>query len=108
MPSFNLTLVILGCVGGVLPDVIKIIKNRYAKELPSYFKALNFWLGALLMIALGGIAAWIFGATQAKEALIFGYAAPEFISKLAGKRQVVSDRGVTNRGKFRLRTWWAS
>ncbi len=106
MPSFNPTFVILGCVGGILPDAIRIIKSRHDQELPSYFKKINFWVGFLFMVILGGGAAWIFGASQAKEALIFGYAAPEFISKLAAKSQVAADRAVIDKAVFKLRTWW--
>ena len=37
----------LGCVGGLIPDVIRVIKNRYNKTLPSYFGEKSFWIGFL-------------------------------------------------------------
>lgn len=107
MPQFNLTFVILGCMGGLFPDILRVIKNRYRKSLPAYFKRLNFWLGVLLLVVLGGFAAWILGATQVKEALIFGFAAPELFSRLlAGS----VGEGGPKKGheEFRLRKWWAS
>lgn len=106
MPLFNLTYVILGCIGGILPEALRIIKNMHNEELPSYLKRLSFWLGFLLMIIIGGFAAWIFEAENIKEALIYGFAAPEFFSKLASKKPESTDRAATDKVKFSLREWW--
>ncbi len=106
MFPFSLQYIILGCFGGLLPDILRIIKSRYDESLLSYLKNPSFWLGVILLVALGGFAAWILGATQAKEALIFGYAAPEFFSKLGGKHQIPINRGLTKRKEFSLRSWW--
>lgn len=108
MSPFDAPLFIVGCVGGLLPDILRIIKNRYGGRFPSYLRQPNFWLGLILLVGLGGLAAWVLGATQVKEALIFGYAAPQLFSKLMAESNVLADRGTTDRGEFRLRTWWAS
>jgi hypothetical protein len=76
------TLVGLGCLGGMLPDIIRIIKNRYQAELPDYLWHGNFWLGFFFLVFLGGLAAWLGAAKEYKDALAFGFAAPEFVSRL--------------------------
>lgn len=98
----------LGCVGGLLPDILRVIKNRHDNSLPSYLKRVNFWLGVVLMVALGGFATWLLEATDAKEAVTFGFAAPQVISSLVAGSKGVVDRGAKEPGKFGLRTWWAS
>ena len=108
MPTFNLPVFILGCVGGLLPDALKIIKNRYESTLKKYLKTPQFWVGFLLLVGLGGLIAWLFGATGAKEALLFGYAGPQLLERAVGlflqqppDRAEAAERGIT------LRTWWA-
>lgn len=98
----------LGCVGGLLPDILRIIKNRHDSNVPSYLKRFNFWLGVILLVALGGFAAWLLEATNAKEAVTFGFAAPQVISSLVGGSKGVVDRGAIEPSKFGLRIWWAS
>lgn len=111
MPAFELGFVILGCIGGVIPDILRIVKNRYRKNILVCLKRFNFWLGVVLLVALGGLAAWILEAKLAQEALIFGYAAPQLFSQLAGG--VLATKGAVDRGgedgqEFRLLDWWAS
>ena len=111
MSQFNLTLFLLGCVGGLLPDALRIIRNRYKKNIPAYLKRLNFWLGVMLWAAIGGLVAWVLGATQAKDALIFGYAAPQLLSQLGAEAWAQlqpADRGAKGPEDFSLPIWWAS
>jgi hypothetical protein len=76
------TLVGFGCLGGALPDIIRLIKGRYKEELPSYLGSGSFLLGFILLVALGGFVAWIGGAKEVKDALAFGFAAPEVLSRI--------------------------
>jgi hypothetical protein len=104
MAPFNLSLFVLGCGAGLLPDALRIIKNRHEPQLPAYLRAANFWLGVVLLAALGGIVTWALGAQSVKEALAYGFAAPEIISRLAAKYVAEVDRGEA---AFDLRQWWA-
>jgi hypothetical protein len=97
-------MVALGCVGGLIPDVIRIVKNRHKNRVLGYLKHFNFWLGLLLLIALGGFAAWLLGAEKAKEALAYGYAAPELISRVLAGSADPADRG--DESAFSLLKWW--
>lgn len=108
MASFDVFIFGLGCCGGLLPDVLRLIKNRHTGTLPTYFKKINFWLGVLLLVVLGGFAAWLMQATDAKEAVALGFAAPQVISSLAAKSEGGKDRGIMETSKLELRTWWGS
>ena len=100
-----LNAIIFGCLGGLLPDILRIIKSRYKSKIPQYLTRFNFWLGIILLVIIGGLTAWLMGAEGPKEAIAFGFAAPEVISKLAAKSVETVDRGEI---PFRLRQWWAN
>ena len=106
MPELNWSIIVLGCVGGMLPDVLRTINNRFDKKIPSYLKRPLFWIGFFLLVAIGGFAAWLFGATTAKDAVIYGFAAPELISRLISEAKAppTPQKGTT---EFNLRNWWA-
>jgi hypothetical protein len=71
-----------GCVGGAIPDAIRLAKGRYTGPLPGYVRTGNFWLGFFILVILGGFAAWLGDAKSYREALAYGFAAPEIISRL--------------------------
>jgi hypothetical protein len=98
-------LIVWGCVGGVLPDAIRLIKGRY-NDTPGYLKAPMFWVGLLLLIGLGGFVAWLAGAKEIKEALAYGYGGPEVLTRLLSVKDGSgqTDRGV---GNFRLLQAWS-
>ena len=104
MPSFNTTFIALGFVGGLLPDIIRIIKNRYKLSIPDYLKTGNFWLGLILMVLIGGLAAWVFAPTSGKEAIVYGYAAPQLFSSLAAEE--VKNARIKS-FSLSIRKWWA-
>ena len=43
-----------GLIGGLIPDAIRIINNRYNPVLPEYLKSPSFYIGTLLLVVLGG------------------------------------------------------
>lgn len=97
-------IVLFGCVGGLLPDILRFIRGRYYKRVPRYLGSFTFWLGIVLLVAVGGLAAWALDAQSLKEALAYGYAAPELLSRLSAKYVEVVDR---DDAAFDLRSWWA-
>jgi len=113
------TMVALGCVGGLLPDVIRLVKNRDNSAVPDYLKVPMFWVGFVLLVGMGGFAAWLLGAQDLKQAVAFGYAAPELLSNLAAETKGAGQKktpGEIDRGanvttpseSFKLRRWWRS
>lgn len=100
----NWSIVALGCLGGALPDLIRIIQNRYKTELPDYLKSINFAIGFILLIALGGFAAWLGEAKAVKEALAYGFGAPEIISRMLSGKAITMAEPVPG---ATLRRFWA-
>jgi hypothetical protein len=106
--EFNLSMFLLGCAGGLLPDVLRLVRNRYNKKFGGYLKRIQFWVGLVLLVAVGGLTVWILHATTIKDALIYGFAAPEILSKLLSEAVTPGSDVVTKGGgKFKIPKWWA-
>jgi hypothetical protein len=102
--TWDWTVFAIGCAGGLIPDVLRVIQNRYQPELPNYARTINFWLGLLLLVLIGGLASIVGGAADWKQALAIGYAGPEFLSRVfAGKPITLAAGG---QGAV-VRRWWA-
>jgi hypothetical protein len=112
---FNPWITFVGCAGGLLPDVLRLIKNRYDEKLPAYIKKPTFWVGIALLFVLGGLVTWLLDITEIKEALLVGYAAPDILSKLVTKTTEQATgpspkallRASKEPVKFKLMNWWA-
>ncbi len=121
-------IILIGCIGGLIPDMLRIIKGRHEANLPKYLGYANFWVGLVLLVFIGGLAAWLAEATEVKQALAYGYAAPELISRIFSKtnehvnngdgkdnvRSIEPDPAPTqpgqsqeSSGSFQLLEWWA-
>jgi hypothetical protein len=83
----ELGIVGLGCLGGALPDVLRVVKLRH-EPAPEYLKRWFFWISLVVLVALGGIVTFYVHPEKAIEALSVGFCAPAIVSKLLG-----SDRG---------------
>ncbi len=124
--SNNGIIILIGCLGGLIPDMLRIVKGRHEAKLPEYLRYANFWLGLVLLVVIGGLAAWLAEATEVKQALAYGYAAPELISRIFSKtsehvnngndnvRSLEPDPALTQPGQsreasgnFQLLDWWA-
>jgi hypothetical protein len=81
----------LGCLGGTVPDVLRIIAARY-KRPPDYLWQPFFWIGLAMLVALGGLCTVLYGPTRALEALSIGYSAPELVSRLLGSNKPTAAR----------------
>jgi hypothetical protein len=102
MPLYEM--VGLSCVGGILPDVLRIIAARYDGP-PKYLEKPFFWISLFLLVLLAGGTALLVKPTGTVEALAVGFGAPEVISKLLSRP---SDRGDGKTSLVAdLRSWWA-
>ena len=100
MPVFSLNFFLFGCLGGLLPDILRLINSKYDPTTPQYLKTAKFWIILLLQVALGGLTAWLLGAATVRDALIFGFTAPEVITRLVGDPEPggrIADRGMSAR-----------
>jgi hypothetical protein len=79
----------LGGVGGVIPDLLRVIGERHTGLAPSYLKTWFFWLSLILLAGLGAGTAYVAFAyagvpSSFTTALAIGYGTPSVISKLLG------------------------
>lgn len=100
------TVVLWGMLGGLLPDLIRLAKSRHEFDWPGFLARPGFWVGLIALVIIGGVAALLGSANQIREAVIFGFAGLEVISKLAAERRPIVGGEVTN-ARFHLRAWWA-
>ena len=102
--DMNWSLVVLGCLGGAIPDLLRVAQNRYQEELPAYISRVNFWVGLLCLVFLGGFTSWAGGAKDPQSALAMGYAAPELVSRLLSGKPVTLGPGGSVLAQ--IRRWW--
>ncbi len=115
-------LIICGCGAGLLPDVLRLVNSRYESGPIPYLRSWRFWVSLALLVPLGGLAAWLLDSRTPLQAVAFGYAAPELLSRVlsreAGERggagvdrgesaEVVRPREVPRGAVAALRGWWA-
>ena len=72
-------------IGGLLPDVIRLVKNRHGSA-PEYLKKPFFYISLLLMVGLGILAVYLKEPGDKIEALSIGFGAPQIISSLLGSK----------------------
>jgi hypothetical protein len=83
MPEWNFTHFLLGCVGAIAPEIVRLFTMR---NNPDRFKWSWFYLIiSLLFAALGGVFAVYLGAPNPAGPIYTGLTTPVFINKaLAG------------------------
>ncbi len=86
-----------GLIGGAIPDLLRIINNRYQLSLPAYLKSINFYLGFIFLLVLGMVTVQLLEANSITEALSYGYSAPQVISGLLGNMSKTQKTGKENR-----------
>ena len=95
-------MIILGCVGGLIPDVIRFIawgntaKSSDLKELQARIVVLRL-ISFVMQSAIGGFAVYLAGTiTDVRQAVGIGFAGPEFLTRLlaafGGKRPDPSEQ----------------
>jgi hypothetical protein len=98
-------LVLLGAVGGLLPDVLRIIAAGRQGTMPDSLKRAIFYISLVLLAGIGALAVWLVGAGSPKEAIAIGFGAPELISRLGAAAGQV-DHGAEGAQRVTLRDWW--
>ena len=110
------TFVALGALGGVLPDVLRIIKSSRENVAAAYLRRIEFYLGLVGAILVGGLVAWLLQASKPLEAIAYGFSGPAILTKLISKADgQAGDSGgemigsVAEAKRFSLpllRSWW--
>ena len=101
-----MNLLIWAAVGSLFPDIIRIAQNRHDPALPSYLKSFKFYLGLILLIIIGLVAAYFKNPADEIEAFSIGFAAPQIISSLAGAANKNANKPVVLGGGNRILSWW--
>lgn len=86
-----------GLIGGAIPDLLRIINNRYQLSLPGYLKSINFYVGFIFLLILGMVTVQLLQAGSITEALSYGYSAPQVISGLLGNMSKTQKTGKDKR-----------
>lgn len=83
--SFNLTVFLVGTLGGALGEVLKWWQLRESTNFPEYSKKPVYWIVTALMALAGGVLAWLYGidTTKLLLALNIGISAPLILKGLA-------------------------
>ncbi len=95
--------ILYGCLGGLLPDIIRLVKGRHEPGLADYWKSFSFWIGLFFAVVLGGLAAYLLKPTGVIEALAIGFSAPEILTRILAKETPA--KGTQEPLTFR--NWWA-
>lgn len=87
MPEFDVSMFLFGCCGGLLPDVLRFIKNKGQDDVFEDLGKVKYWVVLILQVALGGFAAYLMSTASVKDAIIVGFTAPEVIGALVAKKE---------------------
>jgi hypothetical protein len=93
-----------GCVGGLVPDLLRVVKAPTGGLPP----ASSLVLSVIAQVALGGIVAAFLGPETLKESFVYGFTAPEILSRLLAKQQEQPHPpgGPVGGGSPSIRHWW--
>ena len=98
----------VGALGGVLPDLIKVIRKRFQK-MPTYLGRGWYWLNVLFLAIIGAIASAIAHPGTIHEALAYGAGSLAILTQALGQsdEQHLGDAEQVNPIR-QLRAWWGS
>ncbi|WP_457662939.1 hypothetical protein [Sinorhizobium medicae] len=74
----------VGCVGGVIAELLHWWNLREAEQLPAYRTSPFYWGITIAMIAAGGFVAWLYFSLRAEGIIAFhvGVSTPLILQKL--------------------------
>lgn len=100
-------LILLGAVGGFLPDILRIVAAGREGTVPAFLGKGIFWVSLVLLAGIGALVVWVFGAASPKEALALGFGGPELISRLVGSIGQTDRTGEEGpQPGLTLSDWW--
>ena len=104
--DFNTKLMIFSGAGALLPDIIRLVKEK-TMGLQAYFTSVIFYIGLALQVGLGLLAYYLISPVDVKQALAIGYAGPAVItSLLGGAISGGSNKGIRAAGVSKILWWW--
>lgn len=83
MPLSDGTAFLFGCIGGLLPDVVKLLQS--GTQMPTYLKKPWFYVVLVITVALGGfVAGFLLEPNTRVDAVAYGFSALEIIRRIGG------------------------
>jgi len=98
---------IWGAVGGVLPDIMKLLRKRF-QQRPTYVGRAWYWLNVVLLAIIGAIISVISHPNAIQDALAYGAASLALLTQLFGKDDDQHLGGSGASAIKKIRGWWAS
>lgn len=81
MPLSDATAFLFGCIGGALPDVVKLIQSK--TEMPAYLKKPWWYVVFVITVLLGGLVAGVLLEPNTRlDAVAYGFSALEIIRRI--------------------------
>jgi hypothetical protein len=110
-----ISLMLWGCGGALIPDLIRIAKTRNDSTLLPFLRSGQFLLSLAAMIVLSVLAVVLLGAESPREALAFGYGAPDLLTSALSSSSTTSSLppppDIAPKGGqarfMNLRDWWS-
>lgn len=75
-------MIVLGAIGGALPDLLRIIASKNSSKIPEFLTWPMFWAGLALQVALGGFLGYLLHPADKLSAVAYGFSGPELITRL--------------------------
>jgi len=112
MQDFNIYIFILGCIGGLVPELIRFTKKYSEVRQRGYLKDYKYYINVIILCLLGGLIAWLLDAEDKLQAVLYGFSAPEIFSRLASKENTNTREPNANvvpiaKRSFSMRYWWS-
>ncbi|MDQ4125568.1 MAG: hypothetical protein M3134_08215 [Actinomycetota bacterium] len=83
MPLSDTTAFLFGCIGGLLPDVVKLIQS--GTDMPTYLKKPWWYVVLAITVALGGfVAGFLLEPNTRVDAVAYGFSALEIVRRIGG------------------------
>lgn len=99
---------LLGALGGVLPDFIKVIRKRF-ETMPTYLGRRFYWLNVAFLAIVGAIASAIAHPGTIHEALAYGAGSLAILTQALGQNDEQHLGDAEQVGLVRqIRAWWGS
>jgi hypothetical protein len=104
-------LILIGAAGGLIPDILRLLKSRYDGTFPDHVRSGYFWVSLVVLFVLGGLAVYLIGAETKQAAFTTGATAMQILSSLASlpERASSSVRSKSidlDQTKRRISQWW--
>ena len=107
-------IVILGGIGGLLPDFLRVVRLVTAGDASklAFVRTPLFWIGLVLLVVVGAATAWLFNNTVQPlvtlTALSTGFSGPEVLTRLVSTPPSGGPGPGGGGESPSIRVWWGN